>query len=69
MSFKNQHRDVNYPINILHIMQGTFTHGGTPRELLSLVLNGNRDKFRHIFLLFANSGEISMKNIEGQAPL
>jgi len=45
----------NHPISILYVMQGTFTHGGTPRELLSLVVNGNHGKLRHIFLLFANS--------------
>jgi len=45
------------PISILHIMQGTFAHGGTPLKLLSLVAHGDRDKFRHIFLLFANSAK------------
>lgn len=48
---------MKHKISILHIMQGTFAHGGTPRKLLSLVVNGDRDKFRHIFLLFANSVE------------
>ena len=43
------------PISILHVMEGTFTHGGTPRELLSLVVNRDERKLRHIFLLFANS--------------
>ncbi len=45
------------PISILHVMQGTFSHGGTPRKLLSLVVNGDRDKCRHVFLLFANGAE------------
>jgi glycosyltransferase involved in cell wall biosynthesis len=38
-------------------MQGSFTYGGTPSKLLSLVVNSNPEKLRHIFLVFANSAE------------
>ena len=44
-------------ITVLHVMQETSSRGGTPRKLLSLVVNGDRDKFHHVFLVFANRAE------------
>ncbi len=48
---------VKRTITILHIMQGIFPHGGTPRKLLDLLVHGDHDHFRHAFLLFDNSAE------------
>ena len=39
---------------ILHVIEGLFSKGGTPRKLLSLVENGDKERFVHIFLLFNN---------------
>lgn len=55
MSFDDYTGVSDRPISILHVMEGTFTYGGTPRELLSLVVNRNQGKLRHIFLLFSNT--------------
>jgi len=52
-------RGVNYymmnkKIVVLHLIQTLFSKGGTPRKLLSLVANGDRNKFLHIVLVFCN---------------
>lgn len=45
---------MNDRIVILHVMESLFSKGGTPRKLLSLVDNGGKDKFLHVFLVFHN---------------
>jgi glycosyltransferase involved in cell wall biosynthesis len=45
---------MNDKIVILHVMESLFSKGGTPRKLLSLVDNGTKDKFQHVFLVFLN---------------
>jgi glycosyltransferase involved in cell wall biosynthesis len=41
-------------INVLHIIQGLFSKGGTPRKLLSLVERRTKEKFHHIFFVYSN---------------
>jgi glycosyltransferase involved in cell wall biosynthesis len=44
-------------IALLHIMPSLLSPAGTPRKLLSLVQNCDAERYRHVFLLFANHGD------------
>jgi len=48
---------INKIVTVLHIMPSILSPAGTPRKLLSLVQNCNREKFRHVFLLFCNHAD------------
>jgi glycosyltransferase involved in cell wall biosynthesis len=39
------------------VIDGLFSHGGTPIKLLNLVKYSDRNQFRHVFLAFANQKE------------
>ena len=45
---------INQKTTVLHVMPSLLSPAGTPRKLLSLVQNADREKFQHVFLLFRN---------------
>lgn len=45
---------INEKTTVLHVMPSLLSPAGTPRKLLSLVQNADREKFQHVFLLFCN---------------
>lgn len=45
---------LNKKTTVLHVMPSLLSPAGTPRKLLSLVQNADREKFQHLFLLFCN---------------
>lgn len=45
---------INQKTTVLHVMPSLLSPAGTPRKLLSLVQNADREKFQHVFLLFCN---------------
>jgi len=47
-------------IRILHVIDGLFSHGGTPIKLLNLVRFSDRGRFSHVFLVFADN-KVSLK--------
>lgn len=55
-------------ICILHVIENLFSHGGTPIKLLNLVRYSDRNRFRHVFLVFAdNKASLKQEFIEAGA--
>lgn len=56
-------------INVLHIIESLFPYGGTPRKLLTIARNVDRDKYRIVVAVFQREVELEEKFREAGAEI